>query len=137
VVEPWVKTPPTSDNGAGCYGWLLEQKRQKLAKEKGSSRWLQWWFLSLDHDGAWGEELVYWWLSSAGVRGGGSGGEREREREREKMLEKKTGERTGFFVDFEHDFLILEDVKSIHIYSEWNKDILDLCNLTFNLLLNF
>ena len=75
-----MKTPPMSDNGAGCYGWLLEQKRQKLAKEKGSSRWLQWWFLSLDHDGAWGEELVYWWLSSAGVRGGGSGGERERER---------------------------------------------------------
>jgi hypothetical protein len=66
-----------------------------------------------------------------------AGREREREREREKMLEKKTGERTGFFVDFEHDFLILKDVKSIHIYSEWNKDILDLCNLTFNLLLNF
>jgi hypothetical protein len=39
-------------------------------------------------------------------------GEREREREREKMLEKKTGERTGFFVDFEHDFLILKDMKS-------------------------
>jgi len=29
-----------SDNGVGCYGWLLEQKRQKLAKEKGSSQWL-------------------------------------------------------------------------------------------------
>jgi len=58
----------------------------------------------LDHDGAEGEELVYWWLSSADVRGGGSG--REREREREKM-EKKTEERTSFFVDFEPDFLIL------------------------------
>jgi hypothetical protein len=61
----------------------------------------------------------------------------EREREREKMLEKKTGERTGFFVDFEHDFLILKDMKSNPIYNEWNKNILDLCNWTFNLLLNF
>ena len=31
------ETPMTSDSGAGCYGWLLEQKRQKLAKERGSS----------------------------------------------------------------------------------------------------
>ncbi|KAJ6930223.1 hypothetical protein NC652_013918 [Populus alba x Populus x berolinensis] len=49
MVELWVKTPPMSDNGAGCYGWLLEQKRQKLAKERGGSQWLQC-FLSLDHD---------------------------------------------------------------------------------------
>ena len=33
--------------GVNC--WM--RRKQKLTKERGSSRWLRWWFLSLDHGG--------------------------------------------------------------------------------------
>ena len=41
---------------AGVGSW---RKKQKHVEERGNMRWLQWWFLSLDHDSNRGEELVY------------------------------------------------------------------------------